>query len=364
MEVSNRERNPTTLRAPLMASAWITTRATADGGKRYRVLFRLGGGESVPRYGGSFKTQKHAITRKAWIISELVAQRVPNLALLDAEPVRAPTLAEVVERWKATRVDVAESTRVLHRVALDRVLPILGTRHADEITVTDIVGLVAQLHSAGKKRETIRKSVKYLAAVLDYAEIDPNPARDRNVRLPHEDREELEPPTADQVEAVYWLIPLVHRLALLWLDWSGARVGSIDTLLVSDYDRSRRRVRLRAAVSKSRRALWVDLPDALADALDLGTAGRGPDERLFAESGADALRTAIAKACAALGIPLWSPHDLRHRRVSLLHRQGRSWAEVAAFVGQRKLSITADTYTHVLLDDRELDYRELLARAA
>jgi hypothetical protein len=30
-----------------------------------------------------------------------------------------------------------------------------------------------------------------------------------------------------------------------------------------------------------------------------------------------------------------------------LHRQGRSWAEVGAFVGQRKLSITADTYTHV-----------------
>jgi integrase len=92
--------------------------------------------------------------------------------------------------------------------------------------------------------------------------------------------------------------------------------------------------------------------------------GRGADARLFAESGADALRTSIAKACKAGEIPLWSPHDLRHRRISLLHRQGRSWAEVGAFVGQRKLSITADTYTHVLLDDRELDYRALLARAA
>jgi len=70
------------------------------------------------------------------------------------------------------------------------------------------------------------------------------------------------------------------------------------------------------------------------------------------------------KACAALVIPLWSPHDLRHRRISLLDRQGRPWAEVAAFVGQRKLSVTADTYTHVLLDDRELDYRRLLAEAA
>jgi integrase len=57
-----------------------------------------------------------------------------------------------------------------------------------------------------------------------------------------------------------------------------------------------------------------------------------------------------------------SPHDLRHRRISLLHRQGRSWAEIARFVGQRKLSLTADTYTHVLSDGRELDYEEVLRR--
>ena len=75
-----------------------------------------------------------------------------------------------------------------------------------------------------------------------------------------------------------------------------------------------------------------------------------PDGRLFPGSGADALRTSIAKACKANGIPLFSPHDHRHRRISLLHQQGRSWAEVGAFVGQRKLSITADTYTHVLVD--------------
>jgi hypothetical protein len=61
-------------------------------------------------------------------------------------------------------------------------------------------------------------------------------------------------------------------------------------------------------------------------------------------------------------MPVFSPHDLRHRRISLLHRQGRSWAEIGRFVGQRKLSVTADTYTHVLNDGREVDYGNLLAR--
>lgn len=43
-----------------------------------------------------------------------------------------------------------------------------------------------------------------------------------------------------------------------------------------------------------------------------------------------------------------------------MHRQGRSWAEIARFVGQRKLSITADTYSHVMSDGQELDYAGLV----
>jgi integrase len=58
-----------------------------------------------------------------------------------------------------------------------------------------------------------------------------------------------------------------------------------------------------------------------------------------------------------------APHDLRHRRISLLHLRGVPWARIGEFVGQRNLSVTADTYTHVLVDERELDYAKLLARA-
>jgi hypothetical protein len=54
---------------------------------------------------------------------------------------------------------------------------------------------------------------------------------------------------------------------------------------------------------------------------------------------------------------------VRQRRISLLHRQGRTWAEIGRFVGQRRLSITADTYTHVLNDGREVDLAGLLEQA-
>ena len=47
-----------------------------------------------------------------------------------------------------------------------------------------------------------------------------------------------------------------------------------------------------------------------------------------------------------------------------MHRQGRSWAEIGAFVGQRSARVTSDVYTHVLLDDREVDHRALLTDSA
>jgi integrase len=78
---------------------------------------------------------------------------------------------------------------------------------------------------------------------------------------------------------------------------------------------------------------------------------------------AHALRTSIAKACKAAAIPLWSPHDLRHRRISLLHLRGMPWARIGEFVGHRNLSVTANVYTHVLVDETELNYVELLEAA-
>jgi integrase len=60
------------------------------------------------------------------------------------------------------------------------------------------------------------------------------------------------------------------------------------------------------------------------------------------------------------GIPLFSPHDLRHRRISLLHLRGVPWARIGEFVGQRDISVTADVYSHVLADEAELDYQRML----
>lgn len=68
-------------------------------------------------------------------------------------------------------------------------------------------------------------------------------------------------------------------------------MAAIDKTLVGDYDESRRRVRLRAATTKTRKPLWIELPPAIADAIEATLPprdDRDPDARLFADSGSDA----------------------------------------------------------------------------
>ena len=254
-----------------------------------------------------------------------------------------------------------KNTRLTHRSAVRRVFPILGTRRVDELEPADVAELVGVLHAAGSSRETIRKSIVALAQVLDHAGVSPNPARDRvHVRLPREERTELNPPSGEHVRAVHALLPDRYRLPLLVLDATGMRVGELEQLTWGDVDEPRSSWRVSQAASKTGRARWVPVPLPVFEAvLELvPREDRTAERRVFLGFGADRFRTAITRACRAAGVPTFSPHDLRHRRISFRHLAGVPWARIGEHVGQRNLAVTANMYTHVLVDELELDYEE------
>lgn len=186
------------------------------------------------------------------------------------------------------------------------------------------------------------------------------------MKLPLEEPEEVEPPVAEHVEAVAWLLPVHYLIGLLVLEATGARIGEIEAARVGDLDESRRAWLVRAKIAKTRKPRWVELPDDLYSVVVSrlpAREDRDPEAPLFPIGSADNLRMAVGRGCRDAGVPRWSPHDLRHRRISLLHRQGESWAEIGAKVGQRNLSVTADRYTHAMLEYSEIDLSKLLDRA-
>ena len=59
-------------------------------------------------------------------------------------------------------------------------------------------------------------------------------------------------------------------------------------------------------------------------------------------------RQAMSRACRLAKIPHYSPHDLRHRRLTLWHQSGVPARELAERAGHSKPSMSLDVYTHVM----------------
>jgi integrase len=116
---------------------------------------------------------------------------------------------------------------------------------------------VPGLHGRGLKRESIRKTLSTLAQVLDFAKVTPNPARDTTVKLPADDTEEVNPPTAAHVEAAFAAIPAAYRLPVLVLDATGMRVGELEALRWRDVDERDGRWRVSRPRAKTRQGRWV-----------------------------------------------------------------------------------------------------------
>src|SRR5947199_8322982 len=95
-----------------MASVSIRRRQTKSG-SRFQVRYRLGGRAYPLVHGGSFATMKEARLRRDLIGGELAAGRNPaDLLRTMVEQPRVRTFADLYDELTASRVDVAEATKV------------------------------------------------------------------------------------------------------------------------------------------------------------------------------------------------------------------------------------------------------------
>lgn len=89
---------------------------------------------------------------------------------------------------------------------------------------------------------------------------------------------------------------------------------------------------------------------------------RFPREVGTASGAIRSLQRALTRACRATGTMYYSPHDLRHRYISLLVAAGTPVTIVQVVAGHAKASVTLDVYSHVLVD--ESPHRLAALRAA
>jgi integrase len=325
----------------------ITTRRTKSG-PRYVVRYRLGGRAYPIVHAGSFKTRREARVRRDFVAGEIAAGRNPADALRAVlDPPKRRTFHEWSEAYKSSRVDLAEQTTKNLDSHLKTMLPTFGGSDPNTITTSDVQEWIAGL---ALKPSSIRRYVATLRAVLDFADVDPNPARDGRVKLPREEQSVVDPPTAADVDTIIATVPERWRLALRTLEQTGMRVGEAHALVWGDVDEQRFRFRVKAGKTASARR-WVAVPEWLMQELSVTCPreDRTPERRVFPGFSPDVAKNVMARACKTAGIVHRHPHDLRHRYASVKIADGVPVTQVAAQLGHSRKSLTLDTYSHVLV---------------
>ena len=281
---------------------------------------------------------------------ELAAGRIPDLRL-EQEPATFETLRAVADRYLETRIDATSNTLKTYRQAFAH-LGALGDLSPNSVKLADVQAWASALPLAPA---SIRKYLDALRQALDFAEIEPNPARSPRLRLPRSDAEEIDPPTRRHVEALLETVSPRYRRAIEFLDETGLRIGELQALLWGDIDFTEQRLRVARGRTKGRTAgrRWVPLPHPLVRRLAalVPLEDRQLEEQVFPGLSDDGLRNAMLRACKLAGIPAYTPHDLRHRYISILVRAGVDPRTVASVVGHSKASMTLDVYSHVLIDE-------------
>jgi integrase len=157
--------------------------------------------------------------------------------------------------------------------------------------------------------------------------------------------------------------PLFHCLAS-----TGCRLGEALSLQWGDLDLQARTLHVRRTVYKG--AFYAPKSKAAVRTIDLGAQAAGmlgslKRERFGAtEPAADALifpgrdgkpqdpaslrRGAWAKALKAAGLAHTHPHVLRHAYVSMLIAAGQDIAYISKMVGHSSITITLNTYGHLI----------------
>jgi integrase len=186
--------------------------------------------------------------------------------------------------------------------------------------------------------------------LLDFAGADPNPARDPTLKLPRVEREEVSPPPAEHYLAILDRSPPRQRLAIVTLEQTAMRIGELVSLTWADVDVAGSRFRLRSRETKTGAARWAQVPAWLMGLIaeTCPPEDRVPARAVFLGANERTIRSAMERACTAAGIPLYSPHDLRHRRLSLWHGQGVPVRELAERAGHARPTLTLDVYSHVI----------------
>lgn len=264
---------------------------------------------------------------------------------------------EVFVAWLDARPSLKDSTRRNYMGMLNGGLDDLRYAPIHEISTPRLRQWVTDRLEDGAAPGTVNRRLKAIRSVMRFALAEGVITMDPSVGVSAPQgvsrSRHLDPPTqreverlAKEVDALGWDGELI-----IFLAWTGLRLGEALALTGRDIDLQRSRVRVKGGKTDAA-ARTVPYPDRLAERM--AEAAQLPRRRVFEDAGSqNTIRKTLAAACEAIGIDRLVPHDLRHTCASWLLDQGVPVPVVSRWLGHANASITLDTYGHMMGDGLE-----------
>jgi integrase len=283
-----------------------------------------------------------------------------------------PTLGEYAAAWLAgISCLVRPNTFEAYTYRLEQhVLPHLGRRRIDEITVDDILGLIGCLREKGLAGGSIRSILTPLSRLFSHAArrdvIAANPISklDRTER-PGTWMREQRVLKREEIGHLLEAAPPQYRTLLATAVFSGLRQSELLGLRWRDVDFVDHVIHVRRAVDRKGRDVPpktqhsirdVVLMAALANALQghrERSRFKGPEDYVFASQAGTPLhrrnvwRQAFEPSFRKAGIERLRWHDLRHTFASLLIGGGANVVFVSRQLGHGSSDVTLRVYAHL-----------------
>ena len=311
----------------------------------------------------------------------------PVVVAVVPDPPAALSLNALAEQWMGARAGVL-APNTLAEVEVDlrlRIAPVLGHFPINEITRQQVEQLVADLIRSGASVRMVRGVVstlrRLLQAAVDWGHIAENPAR--RVRLPAPQTHTRQ--AHERVLSMAELTRLVGtcqgslrtQTMIRAMAEAGLRRGEVIGLRWEDVDLETLRLHVRRSVSdvhgvrqerttkgnRSRRvAISKDFAERLAawrvscgGECAAGYVWPGKDGKpMNAHSPNQSLTRVLRRARLVDqdGVPLVTPHGLRHTAASLMLAAGVPLIVVSHQLGHANPNVTAQVYAHLLADSQ------------
>ena len=261
----------------------------------------------------------------------------------------APTLKEFVKTYTTTReISTARKTWLNDRLALNRLLEVIGNRKLSLIGRGEIDSFVADCHSRGMKKVSINTFLRHLKAAFSQAVrmelIKKSPFQGYSM-LKEEKRstQYLPPATLHTIASLMEKDGETELVTMLWFYvLTGARRTEIHNLEARDIHRDSGTIHIRKG--KGGHEHWVPISPVLDQIIeDLGLPRFGRIFRRYQHP--DTITHKIKTYLVKAGYGDYRLHDLRHTAGSLLAISGATQRDIKDLLGHTDIR-TTDRYIH------------------